>query len=111
MLVIDKKKDITILSSLGATPQLIQSIFISEAFVIAGIGATIGILIGSFLCWLQDRVGLVGMGMENAVVLDYPVKLIFSDVAFVAMVMIIITLSIAWLPARAAAKSVEVRVL
>jgi lipoprotein-releasing system permease protein len=111
MLVIDKKKDISILSSLGAAPRLIQRIFISEAFVIAGSGAATGILIGSFLCWLQDKVGLVGMGMENAVVLDYPVKLIFTDIVFVTIVMFVITLSIAWLPARSAAKSVEARVL
>ena len=111
MLVIDKKKDISILSSLGASPRLIQKIFISEAFVISGIGAVTGIMIGSFLCWLQDKVGLVGMGMENAVVLDYPVKLIFTDIVFVSTVMIVITLLIAWLPARAAAKSVEARVL
>ena len=111
MLVIDKKKDISILASLGATPRLIQKIFISEAFVIAGIGASLGILVGSFLCWLQDQVGLVGMGMENAVVLNYPVKLLLQDIVFVATIMVGITLSISWLPARSAARSVEARVL
>jgi len=111
MLVIDKKKDISILSSLGAAPQLIQKIFISEAFVISGIGASIGLLIGAILVWLQDYAGMVGMGMENSVVPNYPVKLIFTDFIFVAFVMMIVTILIAYFPARAAAKSAEARVL
>jgi lipoprotein-releasing system permease protein len=111
MLVIDKKKDISILSSLGATPRLIQKIFISEAFVISGIGASIGLLVGAFFCWLQSSMGLVGMGMENAVVPDYPVKMIFTDFIFVAVVIVVVTAAIAWVPARAASKSVEARVL
>jgi lipoprotein-releasing system permease protein len=111
MLVIDKKKDISILASLGATPALIRKIFISEAFVISGIGACMGLLFGAFLCWLQDSAGLVGMGMETAVVMDYPVKMVGTDFLFVATIIILITWLIAWFPARAASKGVEVRAL
>jgi lipoprotein-releasing system permease protein len=111
MLVIDKKKDISILASLGAAPALIQKIFVSEAFVISSIGASIGLVTGALLCWLQSNVGLVGMGMENAVVSDYPVKIVMTDFFFVALVIIVITAAIAWLPARAASKSVEARML
>lgn len=111
MLVIDKKKDISILAALGATPALIRRIFIAEAFVISGAGAAVGLVFGALLCWLQDSAGLVGMGMETAVVMDYPVKMIGSDFLLVAAVIILITLSIAWYPARAAAKGVEARAL
>lgn len=111
MLVIDKKKDISILGAMGATPALIQNIFISEAFVISGIGAVIGLLLGAGLCWLQDHVGLVGMGMETAVMLNYPVQMVLTDFLFVAAIITVITAAIAWLPAKAAAKSVEARAL
>ncbi len=111
MLVIDKKKDISILSSLGTSPWLIQKIFISEAFIISGIGVAFGLAFGAILCWLQTNVGLVGMGMETAIVLDYPVKMILTDFIFVALVIFLITAALAWLPARAAAKSVEARLL
>ena len=111
MLVIDKKKDISILAALGATPALIRRIFIAEAFVISGAGAAVGLVFGALLCWLQDSAGLVGMGMETAVVMDYPVKMIGSDFLLVAAVIILITLSIAWYPARAAAKGIEARAL
>ena len=111
MLVIDKKKDISILSAMGATPFLIQRIFYSEAFIISGIGAAIGLLAGAILCWLQTNVGLVGMGMENAIVPDYPVKMVLSDFIFIGLVIIAITGAIAWIPARAASKSAEARAL
>jgi lipoprotein-releasing system permease protein len=111
MLVIDKKKDISILASLGATPALIRKIFISEAFVISTLGAAVGLAFGALLCWLQDSAGLVGMGMETAVVMDYPVKMVGTDFLLVAGVIILITWLIAWFPARAAAKGIEVRAL
>ena len=75
------------------------------------IGALAGMAIGAGLCWLQDNVGLVGMGMENSVVPDYPVKLILTDFVFVGVVIFLVTATIAWAPARAAAKSAEVRIL
>jgi lipoprotein-releasing system permease protein len=111
MLVIDKKKDISILASMGAGPTLIQRVFISEAFVISGIGAMVGLASGALLCWLQQEVGMVGLGMEHSVVLNYPVKIIFSDFLLVAAIIFIITIATAWIPSRAAAKSAEARVL
>lgn len=111
MLVIDKKKDISILSSLGASPPLIRNIFVAEAFVISGVGALIGLTFGATLVWFQDNVGLVGMGMENAVAMNYPVKLMVSDMLFVALIIMAITVLISWLPARAATRSIELNAL
>lgn len=111
MLVIDKKKDISILTSLGATSNLIQKIFVSEAFVISGIGTILGLAVGAGLCLLQKYVGLVGLGMANAVVTDYPVKLVYTDFIFLILVIVTITGVIAWVPAKAAAKTAEPREL
>lgn len=111
MLVIDKKRDISILASMGAGPTLIQRVFVSEAFVISGIGALVGLASGALLCWLQQEVGMVGLGMEHSVALNYPVKIIFSDFLLVAAIILMITIATAWLPARAAAKSAEASVL
>jgi lipoprotein-releasing system permease protein len=111
MLVIDKKKDISILAAMGATPQLIRNIFIAEAFVISGIGAVSGLLLGAILCWLQENVGLVGMGMETSLLMNYPVKMIATDFIYVGSVILLITWLIARFPARVAAKGIEVRTL
>lgn len=111
MLVIDKKKDVAILSAMGASPMLIKRIFLSEGALIAFLGAAIGLLLGGAICWLQDQYGLVGMGMENALVANYPIKLKSIDFVTTSSVVIAITFLISFYPASLAAKSFSTREL
>jgi lipoprotein-releasing system permease protein len=73
MLIIEKKKDITVLDSMGATPVQIHSIFILEGVFINFTGAIAGTLLGVGLCWLQQTTGLIRM--QGAMVEYYPVQL------------------------------------
>jgi lipoprotein-releasing system permease protein len=102
MLALDKKKDISILSALGAHESFIQKIFLNEGALIAFLGAGIGLVLGGAICWLQDTFGLVGMGMENAIVNSYPVKMKFTDFLITALVIISITAIVSFYPARKA---------
>ena len=111
MLAIDKKKDIAILSAVGATPLFIRKIFIIEGALIAFLGAGIGLLLGGTICWLQDHFGLVGMGMENALVSNYPVKLNPVDFFTTAVVIIAITFFISFYPSSLAARSFSTKEL
>ncbi len=105
MLAIDKKKDITILSAVGADQNLIRKIFLTEGALISGIGAAIGLLLGGTICWLQDQYGLVSMGMENAVIPNYPVKLELNDFFYVGLVTVVITMIVSVYPASLASKT------
>lgn len=105
MLAIDKKKDISVLSAIGASQKLIRNIFFSEGAIISFIGAGSGLIIGGIICWLQDKFGLVGMGMENAVIPNYPVTLIWTDFLLTGLVIIAITFLVSFYPARLASKS------
>jgi len=105
MLVIDKKKDISVLHAMGASPSLIRTIFFSESFLISGIGTIVGLVAGAFICYLQQTFGLVGMGMENAVVSNYPIKMQWMDFFLVLSLNALVTVLISWYPARAAARS------
>ncbi len=111
MLAIDKKKDISVLSAVGASENLIRRIFFSEGAIISFIGAGSGLIIGGVICWLQDRFGLVGMGMENAVIPDYPVVMIWSDFALTSLVIIAITFLVSFYPASLASKSYSTQYL
>lgn len=102
MLALDKKKDISILAALGAHESFIQKIFLNEGALIAFLGAGIGLVLGGAICWLQDTFGLVGMGMENAIVNSYPVKMKFTDFLLTALVIISITAIVSFYPARKA---------
>lgn len=105
MLAIDKKKDMAVLSALGAQDFLIKRIFLTEGGIIAFWGAAAGLLLGATICLLQNQFGLVGMGMDNAIVNAYPVKLKITDFVITALVMVAITFVISFYPAQLAAKS------
>lgn len=111
MLAIDKKKDITILSAMGAGQNLIQRIFFSEGAIISFIGAGTGLLLGGIICWLQDQYGLVGMGMENAVIANYPVTMVWTDFALTTLVIIAVTVLVSFYPARLASRSYSTQFL
>ena len=108
MLAIDKKKDISILTAMGAPYSLIKRIFLTEGALISFIGAAAGLLFGALLCYLQDNVGLVGMGMENAIVANYPVKMKVSDFLLTSSVIIVVSLVLSIRPAILAARSYSI---
>ncbi len=105
MLSIDKKKDISILASLGATPALIRNIFLAEGALISFIGAAVGLILGGLLCYLQDTIGLVGMGMENAIVANYPVDIRATDFLLTMVVIILVSAVVSFRPAVLASRS------
>lgn len=111
MLAIDKKKDITILSAMGANQNLILRIFYSEGAIISFIGAGAGLILGGIVCWLQDQYGLVGMGMENAVIPNYPVTMVWSDFVLTAAVIVAVTILVSFYPARLASRSYSTQYL
>ncbi len=109
MLAIDKKKDISVLFAMGASPTLIRQIFLSEGAVISFAGAGAGLLLGAALCWLQDTFGLVSMGMINAVVEHYPVKMAMTDFLATGLMVCLVTLVTSYYPAAMAARSYSIR--
>jgi len=79
MLIIEKEKDIKILRSLGASDQLIKKIFIYEGWMISVIGAFAGLIAGFFICWIQQKFGLIRFDSESLVIDAYPVVIKLTD--------------------------------
>lgn len=104
MLAIDKKKDVAILFSMGASRKFIKNIFLLEGFIIAAMGALSGLILGAGICWLQKTFGIVSMGMETSIVDEYPVKMQLEDFIFTGITILVITLSISYRPALKASK-------
>lgn len=104
ILAIEKKRDISILYSFGATPTFIKQIFMKQGSLISIIGATTGLLLGLIICLLQQEFGLVGMGMQTSMVDAYPVKLEFMDFIFVGLSIGIITIVTSYRPAIIASR-------
>ena len=80
MLVIDKLKDVAVLTSLGASKSLIKRIFFTEGMMITLTGCIFGLSIGLVFCLLQQQFGWVKMGNANLLLSDaYPVALKWKD--------------------------------
>lgn len=99
MLALDKKRDVSILSAMGAQLKTIRNVFLLEGGFIAILGTLLGIVIGGSLCLLQQQFGLVSLGMESAVVDGYPVKLDYADIVYIVATMSVITFLISYRPA------------
>ena len=108
MLALDKKKDISVLSAMGADGTLIRKIYLFEGTLIGFLGTFLGLTLGAILCWVQMNYGIVSMGMETSVTEGYPVKVIASDLAYVLIVMFSITFLISYRPATVAARFASV---
>lgn len=91
MLIIDKKKDIAILKSMGATMQSIKNIFLLQGLLISSYGAIAGIITGLIVCFVQQQYGIIGLGGNGTFVIDaYPVKVVPLDIVYVLMVVLLI---------------------
>lgn len=93
MLIIEKKKDIAILRSLGASNILIKRIFIFEGLLISLSGAFVGMILGGLICWIQQHFGVIPLeGSGSFVVKYYPVQLQLLDFAKVTGIVFVIGL-------------------
>lgn len=102
MLIIDKKKDIAVLQSLGAGPGLIKRIFMAEGLLISLSGALLGLILGGLICWLQQQFGIVPLegGSESFVIDAYPVEMRATDFLLVFLTVFGIGILAAWYPVR-----------
>lgn len=102
MLIIDKKKDMETLRSLGANDKLISNIFIIEGSIISVLGAFAGILLGVLLCFVQQEFGIITFGdASSGFVIDrYPVDIVAGDIAIVFATVIAVGLIAMGLPVR-----------
>lgn len=103
MLVIDKKKDIGILKSMGAEEGTLFWVFLWQGTYIALIGGGIGILCSILLVWSQSY--FEWFALENAIVSAYPVDLLWSDVTLTVLTILFLGSSISLYPAFKASKT------
>ncbi|MFD2863292.1 FtsX-like permease family protein [Mucilaginibacter antarcticus] len=108
MLVIEKRKDIAILTSLGANKQLIQGIFFVEGMMISLIGCAVGILLGYAVCILQQYYGLVKVNANIAVANNaYPIDIRSGDFVLVFVTVLAISLLASAISARLSIKGLD----
>ncbi len=102
MIVIQKKRDIGVLKSMGMTAANIRKIFISQGLQIGLIGCGIGGSLGIFVAWLQKEYGLVKL--TSSFIIDaYPISILPLDIILVVSGSLVLCMLASWYPAVRAA--------
>ena len=104
MVVLEKKKDISILMAMGAQRKQIKNIFLMEGVLLSAVGLFSGIIIALIVYGLQKGFGLVSI--PGSFIIDsYPASLRFSDFLVVGFTILIIGLMAALFPAFKASQT------
>lgn len=103
MLVLEKKKDLAILQSMGLTSRQVGVIIFVEGLIITIIGMLVGIVLAIIFYLLQDNFGIIGVP-EGFIMDAYPIKLKLSDFVIVTLTVLCIGALASLLPAYRATK-------
>lgn len=91
LLIINKRRDVFTLRSMGMTSKDIRRVFFAEGVMIALVGCVAGLVLGFVVCVLQQQFGIVKLG-ANAVVDAFPVSMRLID--FIATFAVVTMLSV-----------------
>lgn len=106
MIVLEKQRDISVLKTAGATPQLIRRIFLTEGLLSGLIGVGFGTLIALGFVFLQRQFHLITFGEGGSFVVDaFPMEVRLSDLILICGTVLLLALLAAWYPARKAAQT------
>ena len=110
MVVMEKKKDIAILRSMGATQKSIRKIFLLKGCLIGTIGTILGVVLGLLVCALISQ---YQFKLPDGVFLisTVPVRIYLSNFVLVAFASLVVCLIASIYPARQAAKLDPVEII
>ena len=108
MLIIDKRKDISLLKAMGAESKLVRNIFLNEGLLISVVGGLLGMLLGIAAVLVQQHFGIIRLGNEGNYIIDaYPVALEIADVLVVFVTIAIIGCTAAFVTANKSIKKMQ----
>ena len=111
MVVMEKRKDIAILKSMGATDRSIGRIFMLKGLIIGTVGTVLGVLGGYAGCWVLARYQFVELPKDVFYVSTVPVRIYPENFALVALASVVICVLATIYPARQAATLAPVEVI
>lgn len=105
MSVIEKKRDIGILQSIGATKNSILKIFMFEGLLIGIIGTLSGLLLGYLICYLQINFNIYPLDPSQYKINSLPVEVRLNDFFTVGGAAMFLSFLASYFPAKKAAST------
>lgn len=103
MTVIEKTRDIGILKAMGATQNDIMTIFRLEGLLVGIVGSVLGLLLGSFICWLQVEFQLFALDSSVYIIPAIPIEMRTMDLILVPLSALFLCSLAAYHPSKRAA--------
>ena len=103
MTVAERRREIGILKTMGATPQSIGRIFTLEGLAIGLAGVLLGNLFGFSVCWIQETYGIINLPGDVYFINTFPVDMYLSDFAMISIAGVALCYFFTRFPARDAA--------
>jgi len=101
LLMLEKKADMQVLRSMGASQIRVGQIFLWEGLLVTGVGMVIGLILGAGFCLLQQQFGIIRFPNSGSFVVNvYPVRMLIADFLQVMLLVGLIGFFAAWVPLR-----------
>ena len=111
LVVVERRRDIAILSTLGATRSGVMLVFVIEGAVVGAIGALAGVLLGLALCFIGNHYKLVSLPADVYSISHVPLNANAREALLAALVAFGLSVLATIYPARNAARTRPVEVL
>lgn len=109
MMLLEKKKDMFILSSMGGRHSFLLKTFLTEGILLALLGGCSGLFFGVLLCLIQYKWGIIPMPGNTFVIDSYPIEIHILDVIYVFGSLVIISILMSYFPAKKAVKNLDIQ--
>ena len=104
LVVVERRRDIAILSALGATRAGVMLVFIIEGAVVGAVGAVAGVVLGFTLCIIGNHYKLVSLPADVYSITNVPLSPRPAEIFFAAVIAFVLSVLATIYPARAAAR-------
>ena len=104
LVVVERRRDIAVLSTLGATRFGVMLLFVIEGAVVGAIGAFAGMVLGLFACFVGNYFKLVSLPADVYSISNVPLNATLGETLLAAFVAFVLSVLATIYPARAAAR-------
>ena len=104
MIVIDKTKQIGLLSALGMPSSKIKDIFLAKGLIIGSLGAILGSLIAVFLATMQNNFKIIGVPEDIYFMNFIPIDINYFQIITISIITLLVSCLISLWPAMRSMK-------
>ena len=91
MMIVEKRKDMSVLLSLGIKNNQIKKVFLLQGIIIGCLGVWLGVMIGLFFSWAQESFGIIKINLTSSILEAYPIKTNPWDLVTVTSIVILVS--------------------